>query len=220
MIFRKIFLIMIILISSVISNCDKTDCEKYRKLKIEDTTSIKKSDLPHEFSEKAFEVVDEFIRKTHDLNYEILLYFDYITGEILKCKVGSETNVKLKFDDNEFEGKHVASIHNHTKDMYSPPSDKNFGIFLREWEEYELIAANDCMWILKGKLTDDKLVKELRKESYKLFISSFHYYNRKCKSEEISFKKCEELYGKRLSNYINNKKIKNIQLDKKEYNHD
>lgn len=36
----------------------------------------KKSDLAPEFSDKSFEVVDEFIRKTIDLDYKILLYFD------------------------------------------------------------------------------------------------------------------------------------------------
>lgn len=58
----------------------------------------KKSDLPHEFSDKSFEVVDEFIRKTIDLDYKILLYFDYITGKILRCKIGNKTNVKLKIE--------------------------------------------------------------------------------------------------------------------------
>jgi hypothetical protein len=54
--------------------------------------------------------------------------------------------------------------------MYSPPSDTNFGIFLRDFEDYELIAGNNCLWILKGKLNDEKLVEELRKKSFTLFI--------------------------------------------------
>ena len=57
------------------------------------------------------------LKKRKNIDFEILIYFDYIEGKILKCKLGSETNVKLKFDENEFKGKHVASIHNHTKDM-------------------------------------------------------------------------------------------------------
>lgn len=36
----------------------------------------------------------------------------------------------------------------------------------------------------------------------------------------MAFKKCDELYGKRLSNYINDKNIKEIQLTKLEYNND
>lgn len=155
--FRKIMLIIMCLISPINS---ENDCEKYGKLEIKDVPSINKSDLPKEFGDEAFKVVDEFIRKTNDLNYEVLLYFDYISGKILKCKIGTERNVELEFADNEFDGKHVASIHNHGKNMYSPPSHKNFGIFLREWEEYELIAANDCLWILKGKYVDKILVKD------------------------------------------------------------
>lgn len=123
----------------------ETSCEKYKKLKIKKNPSIKKSDLPFEFSDNTFNVVDEFIKKTIGIDYEILLYFDYITGEILKCKIGSKTNVELQFEENEFNGKHVASIHNHTKDMYTPPSDTNFGIFLREFEENEFIAGNTCL---------------------------------------------------------------------------
>lgn len=217
--FRKIFLIILCIIT-FITHTGESDCEKYEKLEIKDVSSIKKSDLPPEFSDEAFRVVDEFIRKTIDLDYEILLYFDYVTGEILRFKIGTEINVKLQFEDEEFEGKHVASIHNHTKDMYSPPSDKNFGIFLREWEEYELIAANNCLWILKAKIKDEKLFDELRKESKMLFSSSLRYYLKRYSSSNTAYNKCDELYGKRLSNYINNKNIKDIQLSKKEYYYD
>ena len=93
----------------------ENDCETYEKLEIKDVPSIDKSDLPEEFSDEAFKVVDEFIRKTIDIDYEILLFFDFITGEILRCKIGTERTVKLQFEDNEFDGKHVASIHNHGK---------------------------------------------------------------------------------------------------------
>ena len=159
MILRIIFLIIMLMISDVTDN----DLEKYLKLETSNVASVKKSNLPSEFSNKAFKVVDEYIRKTIDLDYEILIFFDYITGEILRCKIGSENNVEMQYNDDEFNGHHVASIHNHTKDMYTPPSDKNFGIFSREWENYELIAANNCLWILKGKYVDLNLVKELRK---------------------------------------------------------
>ena len=125
----------------------ETDFEKYKKLKINDDPSIRKTDLPNDFSTKAFEIVDEFIKKTIDLDYEILIFFDYITGEILKCKIGDENNVEIDFENEEFNGKHVASIHNHTKEMYTPPSDKNFGLLSRELEEYELIACINCIWI-------------------------------------------------------------------------
>ena len=47
--------------------------------------------------------------------------------------------------------KHVASIHNHPEVLLSPPSSKNFGIFKRAFEDYELIAGFDSFWILKER---------------------------------------------------------------------
>lgn len=178
--FRKIISIIICFISLINS---ESECEKYSKLKIKDVASIRPSDLPHEFSSEAFKVVDEFIRKTIDLNYEIVLFFDYVTGEILRCAIGGKTTVELKFEDNEFNGKHVASIHNHTKDMYTPPSDKNFGILLRSFEDYELIAGWNGLWILEGKLTDEKLNFERNIISKSLFDLAWAYS--KSKTENI-----------------------------------
>jgi len=184
-----------------------TDCEKYLKLEITNDASIKKSDLPSEFCEESYLIVDEFIKKTANLNYEILIYFDYLTGELINCKIGRGENIIFSFNEDDFKEKHVASLHNHTKEMYTPPSDKNFGIFSRDWEDYELIAGWNCLWILKGKIKDNNLVKELRIESRKLFISSHSYCSRRFENINEINDKCDELYGKRLSNYINNKKI-------------
>ena len=80
-----------------------TDFEKYKQLKVNYAFSIKKTDLPPEFNDKSFEIVNEFIRKTVDLDYEILLYFDYITGEIIRCKIGTERNVELEFEQEALE---------------------------------------------------------------------------------------------------------------------
>ena len=93
--FKKKFL-MILCIILLIPRTGKNDWKKYKKLKIKDIPSIKRNDLPDEFSEKAFEVVDEVIRKTVDINYEILLYFDYITEEIIKCKIGEKKQNKIR----------------------------------------------------------------------------------------------------------------------------
>ena len=215
MLFRKIIPYLI----SPITNNNERDCEKYEKLEVNKHVSIKKSDLPPEFSEEASKVVNDFIGKTIYLNYEIALYFDYTTGEILKCKIGSKTKVELKFKENEFNGKHVASIHNHTKDMYSPPSDKNFAIFSRKWEDYELIAGFDGLWILKGKLKDEKLTFELKLISNLLFKIALDdsKLNNPQKSIQIIEDECDRKYGDLLSNYINDKNINEIQLEKKEY---
>ena len=158
---------------------DESDCEKYRILKADDVPSINKSDLPSEFSEKAFRLVDEFIKKTIHLDYEILIFFDHITGEIVKCKIGNANNVKIKFNDEEFKEKNIASLHNHPKKSFTPPSGKNFGIILREWEKFELIAGHNGLWILEGKYVDEEITKEFQEESMKLFVSSLNYCMKK-----------------------------------------
>ena len=199
---------------------NETDFEKYKKLELNDGPSIRKSDLPKDFSNKAFEIVDEFIKKIADLDYEILIFFDYMTGEILKCKRGGENNVEIDFENEEFNGKHVASIHNHTKEMYTLPSDKNFGILSREWEEYELIACINCIWILKGKIKDEKLTFELKIISNVLFNIALENATKIYRNQTEIDDKCDEQYGNLLSKYINDKNISKIQLEKKEYNHD
>lgn len=69
--------ITIIIIIAILSGINDSDFEKYQKLEVKNVASIKKSDLPSEFSDEAFWTVDEFIRKTRDIDYEILLFFDY-----------------------------------------------------------------------------------------------------------------------------------------------
>ena len=129
----------------------ESDFDDYQKLEIKNVSSIRREDLPSDFSDDAFKTVDEFIRKTRDLNYEFVIYFDYVTGEILKCVKGGKDAVSFDFEDGEFEGYQVASIHNHPEDVYSPPSGKNFGILVRNFEDYELIASVNELWILKAK---------------------------------------------------------------------
>ena len=147
---KNIFIIFFEFLLSLLNS--KSDFKKYDKLKINDVASIKIEDLPEEFGKEAFKTIDEFIKKTAYLNHEWLLYFDYKTGEILRCIEGKKDNVELKFKDGEFEGHQVASIHNHPSDVMSPPSGKNFGILFREFEDYELIASRKELWILKFKL--------------------------------------------------------------------
>ena len=216
MIYKKIF-VVVLMILTLISG---TDFEEYDKLKIKNVASVKKSDLPPEFSDEAFKVVDEFIKKTADLNYEIVLFFDYNTGEILKCKIGEINKVKIDFEDNEFENNHIASIHNHHKSVYTPPSPQNFSIFQRDFEDYELIAGWNGLWILKGKLKDEKLYLEMKIISKSLFELAQAYSNTHGKNITEIENICDEEYGNLLLNYINNKNINQIQLTKKEYKYD
>ena len=109
----------------------------------------------------------------------------------------------------------MASIHNHTKDMYTPPSDKNFGIFSREWEDFELIAGINKLWILTSKLKDEKLTFELKTSSSILFRIALESASLKYQNQDEIDDECDELYGKLLSNY-NDKNINNIQLKQRD----
>ncbi|WP_407381964.1 hypothetical protein [Methanobrevibacter sp.] len=101
----------------------------YRELTIDWTISpIKKEDLPEEFSKKACKLVDLFRRKTINLDFECMLYFDYYTGEIIYCFIGNENYIDNTIDEFYFKDKHVASIHNHSQNNFSPPSPENFEI--------------------------------------------------------------------------------------------
>lgn len=174
MYFRNFLLIIIVFFDILINgNCLK----EYEKLEIKDNPSIKLKDLPDEFSLNAFKIIDEFIKKTGHLEYECAIYFDYLTGQILKCSMGNINEVSIVFRDGEFENNHVASIHNHPKSVFGPPSGKNFGIFLRDFEDYELIVASDELWILKAKCVSEKLMMEFNVASIELFKSALDQAN-------------------------------------------
>ena len=192
-------------------------CERYRNLKCGDFPSIRRQDLPDEFSDLAFITIDEFIKKTYNLSYECLIYFDYITGEIIRCAMGKLDGVDLTFDDEEFKGYNVASLHNHPEGVFSPPSGKNFGILGRAFEDYELIFSREIFWIFKAKTKDFALMWELNLASEELFYSIVQNCSNRYPDEELLDKMIDIRYGNHLSKYINDKNIKDIQLTKKEY---
>lgn len=88
-----------------------------------------------EFGDGAYDTIVDFIEKTWGLDNEWVIYFDYVTEKIIKCGKGSCDNVKIHYKSEEFEGKHIASIHNHPVDVFGPPSRKNFNILLRDFED-------------------------------------------------------------------------------------
>ena len=213
--FKKNIFYLIILVFCVLNNNDL--CEKYNKLKTHDFPSIKKEELPEEFSDLAFKTIDIFIKKTFKLDYECVIYFDYMTGEILRCSIGKTDEVKIDFKKDEFEGQHVASIHNHPLNVFSPPSGKIFGIFAREFEDYELISGSDGLWILESKGTYKYLIDEMNIITEIFFNSSLEKCANKYHDEKIIKKIVNLIYGNQISKYINDKNIKGIQLTKKEY---
>ena len=212
---RNFMVYLIFLLVSMINL--KSDLEEYEKLEVENVPSIKCEDLPSEFSEKAFKTVDEFIRKTRNLDYEIAIYFDYVTGDILKCVNGTINNVKLVFNEDEFDKYNVASIHNHPKELLSPPSSKNFGIFNRSFEDYELVAGFNSFWILKAKGVHKTLFYEANVSSLRISETSLEFCVSRYGDGEIVAKMHDIRYGNELLKYINDKNIIDIQLTKKEY---
>lgn len=65
----------------------------------------------------------------------------------------------------------IASIHNHPSSVYSPPSDKNFGILMRTFEDYELIASAKELWILKAKGVNPIICFDLKDFAEKILES-------------------------------------------------
>ena len=213
--FRNL-IIYLIIFAFCILNVD-SDFGEYRKLEKKNVGLIRKEDLPSEFSDKAYRTIIDFIRKTKNLDYEWAIFFDYLTGEILRCAKGDGENVDMNFEDDEFEGYHVASIHNHPKDVLSPPSGKNFGILMRDFEDYELIVGFEFFWIFKAKGIHEDLLYPFNMFSDAAYIFSFRYCSNRYSDVEVIGKMHDILYGNELLKYINNKNIKDIQLTKKEY---
>ena len=211
---KNIILCLIIIVCSLLNV--GSDFEEYENLENKNVPVIKKEDLPDEFSHNAYNTIVDFIQKTRCLDYEWGLLFDYVTGEIIKCVKGKEDKVRLDSAGGEFEGKHVSSIHNHPDHVLSPPSYKNFNIFLRIHEDYELDGGRDGFWILKAKGIHENMIKEVREASFVYYIFALSQCNDSKRIEENT--ECEDsLYGGMLSRYINDKNITDIQLIKKEY---
>lgn len=176
-----------------------------------DIDSISAEDLPSDFSSKAVKLVDLFRRKTVNLPYECLLFFDYKTGEIIYCFVEEtlEGQINNQIYESYFDNHHVASIHNHPKGFLSAPSGQNFQILEIENEDYELICGYDEFWILEAKgVFDVSVVEKIRKKACDIYFNSFSGDNNYL---------INELYGEFLKNYINNKIEDNIKLTKVRY---
>lgn len=210
---KNIFIRLVLLLACIFD----VENNEYCKLEKSSNLSIKREKLPKEFSDEAYMTIVDFIQKTRGLDYEWVIYFDYITGEILKSSSGEGNNVKMDIEKGEFEGHLVASIHNHPKDVYSPPSDNNFGILARDFEDYELVAGFEHFWILKAKGNYGNLIHEVKFVSKLLFRAAFENSKLLYDDWDEINDECDKAYGNQLSNYINDKNINDIQLFKLEY---
>ena len=214
---NNFFIFLMFIVAVLLNVLGNSSFRKYQELEIRSTKSITIDDLPSEFSEDALITINEFIQKTHGLDYEIVMYFDYVTGEILKCAVGDLNSVKIEFVDGEFDGYHVASIHNHPLGVYSPPSDKNFGIFLRNFEDYEIVSSFNQLWILEAKGINPLMYVDLKESTGDILEACEEYCDKIYSDSKKANDACDNIFGITLSNYINDKNIMNIQLSKREY---
>ena len=174
------------------------DFMKYRHLPVNwEIKPVTKEELPFEFSTRTVMLIDLFRRKTIDLDYEVMILFDYNTGELLYCFVndsGQSNEVYGSVNPEIFVGKHVASIHNHPKGYSSALSSENFQILELEFEDYELVSSWDSLWVLKSKkILDGKNVAEIKKSITELY-----------KYSESQNDSNDSLYEELLLEYINN----------------
>lgn len=137
------------------------DWVKYKSLKKDKSLkSINPEDLPGDFCKKACDLVDEFRRKTVNLEEEWMLYFDYLTGNIIYCWQGKIGESGGGFNREQFRGRNIASLHSHPKGYHSFPSADNFDILENDFEDYEIITSINALWIVEFRGAVGKKVRE------------------------------------------------------------
>lgn len=208
------------LFDSNIFKSNRHDYSKYRHLPINwSIPPITKEDLPEEFSPQAVKTVDMFRRKTIDLDHECMIYFDYISGNIVSCNFSdgkTPNEVKGIIYPYLLKKMHIASVHNHPIQYCSPPSGKNFEMLGLEFEEFEIISSKNELWILESRevVLDEKTIDALREK----FDDALDYYfdEMMIEFEEgyLILDAVNESYGDFLLNYLN-KKCDKIKLTRR-----
>lgn len=200
-----------------------TDYEHYRHLPINwSIPPVTKEDLPIEFSPQAIKTVDMFRRKTVDLPYECMIYFDYKSGNIVSC------NFSDKNSPDEVNGfiysyllkkMNIASIHNHPPQYGSPPSGKNFEMLGLEFEEFELISSRDELWILESHdvIYSDEEINEIRNKVDSYYDLVSYEVNSELVEGYVVIDNINKKYGDFLLNYLNNY-LDNIKLTRRYLN--
>lgn len=195
---------------------NKSNFEKFKKLDADlNVKSVDKIDLPSEFSKETCEFIDLFRRKTANETNEWNFYIDYETNEIIHCLHGSATSVKGNIHSGLMKNKKILSIHNHPPKTYSAPSPSNFEILDNEFENYEIICAEEEFWIIKAKgKFNEQTTEHIKTKIKDIFFKCDNgiYSN----ASENKIYDSNKEYSKQLPKFINNLKS-NISLIKKEY---
>lgn len=185
--------------------------EKFCDLEIDCyNKSITKENLPCELSEDLCNFIDIFRKKTINENNEWNFYIDYQNDEIIHCITGNSTKVSGIINPTELNNRKIITIHNHPKGTYSAPSAAKFEILEHEFEDYEIIFAENEYWILESKDYLNKIIINNIKKSIKQIFSE-------CDTN-TSFSNSEKnyCYSKQLITFINNLNAK-IKIIKREY---
>lgn len=194
--------------------------EKYRYLPINwEISPITKDDLPEEFSPKAVNTVDMFRRKTYDLDYECIIYFDIHSGNIVFCGFSNEdapNKVEGDIYASLLRGMHIASAHNHPVQYGSPPFGKNFQMLCLEFEEYELIFSKNELWILDSheEVFDEGYIDEIREKLDNYFDSAFDDYSKEFDEGFLVLDNVSNDYGNFLLIYLTNE-LNSIKLTRR-----
>ena len=198
---------------------DRDYC-KYRHLKMNPyINSLTSEDLPCEFSKKAVRLVDVFRRKTIDLDYEVMLIFDYVTSEIIYCFVNDEgamNEVKGCVDKDILLNYNIVVMHNHPMEFGNPPSAKNFQILNSDFQDYEIISSFNELWWIESKNRIFQDVDDIKESIQDLYLFARGISEEKYDDEYEIFLKANELYGELLLRYINNLGL-NIKIIKRSF---
>ena len=183
--------------------------KRYRHLPIDwSINPITKDMLPDEFSLDAVKTVDLFHRKTINLPYECIIFFDYISGNIIFCKFSDEKPNKVKGEiyKSFLKDMLLASVHNHPIQFYSPPSGRNFQMLGLDFEDYELILSKNELWTLESKqeILNDSEIKIIRKNADEFLHNIITEFNFNFDEGYLVIENINEIYGSFLLNYINN----------------
>lgn len=196
------------------------DFERYRHLPVNwSVAPITKDDLHDEFSPRAVKTVDMFRRKTVDLPYECMIYFDYVTGSIVSCNFSNNNTpdeVQGRIYRYLLKKMNIASIHNHPIQYGSPPSGKNFEMLGFDFEEFELISSKNELWILESRerVFSAEEINEIRRTANNYFDLVYDEVNLEFEKGYMVMDNLEKVYGDLLLDYLNNN-FENVKLTRR-----
>lgn len=168
---------------------------------------------------QAVKTVDLFRRKTIDLPYECMIYFDYIAGNIVSCNFSQEPSfnkVQSVIYPYILKNMDIASIHNHPIQYAPYPSGKNFEMLGLKFEEFELIFSKRELWILESRnqIFSNDEIEQIRLDIEGFYNLIYDEVNSEFKEGYLVLEDIDKRCGDFLLNYLNNE-LDNIKLTRR-----